>query len=354
MEPFGARVFRFFLVALVLSASLVGNAVVVHTAITARQQTKVFLYFLVANLSIAELINTCTIPFLVVYDELGTWYFGEFLCHIVSPLQVTALLVTTSTIAAIAMYRCWFLAFPMIAQRLPSSRRLALLVITFIWFASIVLVLPNFIYNTEVQGPHGHVWCLTLFTGDTIDTFPSTGLQVLSFLRIAINFVVAVVLVTASYLIVLYKVRALGKRSRVYEHNSKGASQTERNVEGFELGNMCHVNPAFCADHDEQRSYENTQSSEQQTILNVTTFEADIFNLFYAIVLIFIIGYYPYQIFYILEYTGKISIHWRYLKITRKYLLLLAFFPSALHPICYGTMSNFYYKAFTKFILCRN
>ena len=71
--------------------------------------------------------------------------------------------------------------------------------------------------------------------------------------------------------------------------------------------------------------------------------ERDIIKMFYVIVLVFLVCYIPYQVCFILDHFRLVTVATSpYYYVIRNYVFLLTSFPSALHPLCYGTMTKFY------------
>jgi hypothetical protein len=103
----------------------------------------------------------------------------------------------------------------------------------------------------------------------------------------------------------------------------------------------------------------NTSQDDVSQTLSANTnllikFEQDLLKMIYVIVLVFVFCYFPYQVFFLLEYFGVVAYsNWQYFHITRRYIFLITCLPSALHPLCYGTMSKFYAKAFRNIVLCK-
>lgn len=87
---------------------------------------------------------------------------------------------------------------------------------------------------------------------------------------------------------------------------------------------------------------------------SVFELENDLLKMVYALVLVFVICYIPYQIhFLLLEFKVEAFVNWPRRHIFRRLVFTLTCLPSALHPVCYGMMSKFYHKAFIRIIACR-
>jgi hypothetical protein len=151
-------------------------------------------------------------------------------------------------------------------------------------------------------------------------------------------------IIIIAYGIAMYKIRFHGVVLISYQ------MEEDHTVTSVEEINLQDLRP------NTQQPIRPTNATAQQNTpetVNINYLEADLFRMFYAIILIFIVCYFPYQVFIILEYFGILSWRWRYFNVVRKYAFVLTCFPSALHPLCYGLMTKFYAKAFSKLILCK-
>ena len=83
--------------------------------------------------------------------------------------------------------------------------------------------------------------------------------------------------------------------------------------------------------------------------------ENDLLRMVYALVLVFVVCYIPYQIqFLLMEFSVKAFMYWPHRYIIDRLVYTLTCLPSALHPVFYGMMSQFYRKAFIRMIACRD
>lgn len=362
-EPFTVRVIRLSVFAFIVAASLFGNGLVVKTVIAIPRRRTPFTYTLVFNLAIAELVNTLMLPYLISYDEMESWIFGQFLCQLISPLQNVANSVITCTVAAIAACRCCLLVFQGQTHKF-QKHRYAMAVVVVLWFLSFGLALPGFLFNRKVESPVETFWCITLLPGDSHLRFPNGEFQAYILVQITFNFVVNGTIMVLSYGIVIYK---LNNSNRIYINNNEPMDneKNETTVDNIELSQSKTSQLDLKEEEPQQSSIPQKREMEQKKQQNVPianqengdaseqSMDNDLFRMFYAIVLIFILCYFPYQIVFIMEYFNVIERKWMYLAVTRKYLLVLTSLPSALHPLCYGLMTKFYSKAFKKIILCK-
>ena len=139
IEPGASKVVRLVVFSVIILASLIGNSLVLKAVLELPRRYKPFTYYLVANLAVAEIISSICLPFTMVYYETYSWNFGQFTCRLIIPLQVMAIIVVTSDMAAIAVYRYRVMTFP-VKKQVKASIMVA--VIGGLWFAALALSLP--------------------------------------------------------------------------------------------------------------------------------------------------------------------------------------------------------------------
>lgn len=367
-EPQVLRIVRFTLFTCIMLGSLIGNTVVIRAVVRAKG-LKTVTYFLICNLALAEIVSSCCLPFVQVYEDLASWPFSNAMCHLINPLQLTAGLVVTTSIAAIAVNRCLIV----MRSRLPGASRCSTVgsfcLNLVIWISAFVTALPSFMYMTKVPSANkdGKFWCVTLFPGDTIENgYPTPNVRTLITVHLILNYAVPITLTIISYSVVIANLK-LQFQVAVTRTITNAYENTETQTETIEMENdACQrekpmredsIINGIPLDEDEIPAAgppADPKQLNQAPNDELREYESDLLRMFYAIVIIFIVCYLPYQTFFMMEYMGKLSWRtWEYFSVTRKWLYLLTCFPSALHPICYGMMSRFYYKAFARLVLCR-
>ena len=138
-ETTGLRVFRFAFFSLIILASLIGNSMVCY-AVWSIPYRKPLSYYLVANMAIAEILNSVCLSVIFV-NRQNRELVVRAKC-ILNPPQVLAILVVTYSLAVIAFYRYRVMAEP--NPRGPSTK-VKLLTILGVWLVSIAISLPLFI-----------------------------------------------------------------------------------------------------------------------------------------------------------------------------------------------------------------
>ena len=363
-EPEALRITRTVLFSLIAVLALAGNYMVCR-AVWRHNGTKPIAHYLVSNLAFAEIINMVCIVFMFhAYERPWSWELGSAMCKILPSLQVTSSLVITASLAILAVYRCALLIKPAITK---STRRNVCLAILFSWMGSIGLSFPS-----------GHFRVLTSW-GDNCELrfcaeqFPQ-GLehyqQIYSVVLFVINFALPIVIMIISYALVDKKIREhIFVIERLRDEQERASSSVTQNsvcIQELQSGQRGLINqPGDKNEEDIQLEYEGKQKSQvfqdtnrRKNKLNKYPdkfeLENDLLKMIYALVLVFVICYIPYQVqFLLLEFRVKVFVYWPPRHIFRRLVFTLTCLPSALHPVCYGLMSRFYRKAFFRIIACR-
>ena len=336
-ETLPLRVFRHTLFTLIISASLIGNSVVCK-AIWRAPHRKPFSYHLVANMAFAEIVNSLCLPIMYVWQyEKGhkNVVIHDIWC-VDNPIQVISLMVVTYSLAALAFYRYRVLINPIQKH---VSGKLKTVIFSCFWLLPATVCVPIFIRNRFVDGHckeypvgNGSAYALVLFT---------------------LNYVLPYLVMLASYGAVAWNLR-----QRICQNTSYARSNS--------------IIPSSAAPlelHTNYRRRETTTPEEHRPGLvlidvnnrrctkpeNTTDAEQDLLKMIFAIILIFVICYFPYQAVFLWERLADVN-EWkfRYHSLMRRYSFILICLPSALHPVCYGTMNSFYAKAFSRMFLCKS
>ena len=312
-EPEALRITRTVLFSLIAALALVGNYVVCR-AVWRHNGTKPIAHYLVSNLAFAEIINMVCIVFMFhAYERPWSWELWSAMCKILPSLQVTSSLAITASLAILAVYRCALLIKPAITK---STRRNVCLAILLSWMGSIGLSFPS-----------GHFRVLTSW-GDNCELrfcaeqFPQ-GLEhyqhIYSVVLFVINFALPLVIMIISYALVDKKIRehifVIERLNDEQERASSSVTQNSVCIQELQSGQTGLINqPGDKNEEDTQLEYEGKQKSQvfqdtnrRKNKLNKypDTFELenDLLKMIYALVLVFVICYIPYQVqFLLLEF----------------------------------------------------
>ena len=336
-ETLPLRVFRHTLFTLIILASLIGNSVVCK-AIWRAPHRKPFSYHLVANMAFAEIVNSLCLPIMYVWQyEKGhkNVVIHDIWC-VDHPIQVISLMVVTYSLAALAFYRYRVFINPIQKH---VSGKLKTVIFSCLWLVPTAVCVPIFIRNR--------------FVGGHCELHPVGNVYAYSLVLFTLNYVLPYLVMLASYGAVAWNLRQRIGQNTSYARSN---SSTLSSVAPLEL-------------HTNYRRRETTTPEEHRPGLvlidvnnrrctkpeNTTDAEQDLLKMIFAIILIFVICYFPYQAVFLWESLADVN-EWkfRYHSLMRRYIFILICLPSALHPVCYGTMNSFYAKAFSRMFLCKS
>ena len=378
-EPEGLRIIRTVIFSLLMALSLVGNFVVCR-AVWRQRGAKPFAHYLVSNLAFAEILGSVCVVFRVHADEPPwSWKLGPVMCKIVDPLQIASLLVVTTTLAILAVYRCLVLVKPLITK--PTSRQARCLIII-TWVGSITLSIPSSDFRVVKVY---RIKCVDYHICEEI--FPASYFHyqnTYSIFIFVINFVVPLLIMAVSYTLVSKKIREhIFVITRLRNAQSKAMSaacpstclgdmdaagtnartRAEEDQENIEVADMA-TNSRINTDSPYRNMGKNNKETENPLMPNSNEssrknkasfdLESDLLKMVFAIVLIFVVCYIPYQIqFLLFEFNVESFKQWTHRYAFSRFAFTLTNLPNALHPVFYGMMSNFYRRAFIRMISCR-
>ena len=375
-EPEALRLTRTTLFALTAALSLIGNYVVCR-AVWRQPGTKPFAHYLVSNLAFAELLSTVCLVFTFhAYEPPWSWKLGYFMCKTLEPLQIACLLVITTTLAIIAFYRCVLMVKPL--TRKPSLKKVRSLIIV-TWVGSIGLSVPASVFR--VVKSYGND-CETKLCQEVFPEGFENYQDIYSIVLFVVNFGIPLVIIAVCYALVSKKIkehifvvsRLREAQTRAFSSVGQPSLYTDDAAKPSDrIGEENEVEPVLINSRSdsnvELKKYKALQEEDPTRPIKVTsdqhvlhiennkdTFELenDLLKMIFIIVLVFALCYIPYQVQFLMQEFGvERFLKWPHRYTFSRLVFTLTCLPSALHPICYGMMSKFYRKAFTRIIACR-
>ena len=387
-EPEELRIVRTILFSLIAVLALVGNYVI-WRAVWRNPGAKPIAHYLVSNLAFAEIISmVCLVFTFHAYEPPWSWELGYVMCKILDPLQVASLLVITTTLAILAVYRCVLLIKPMVTK---PTRRQTCCAILVTWVGSVGLSVPAGYFRVlNSYGDNCEIHACE-------EVFPE-GFKhyqdIYSVVLFVVNFALPLAIMAISYSLVSKKIREhifVIKRLRdeqsmamssVTQHStcaeelqsaqggglsSQTGDENQEEIEPINInnskendGNLHRKGRAMYVNleeaEDKRESHNNSSNNEKSTQNDKSAFELenDLLKMVYALVVIFVVCYIPYQVqFLLVEFNVKEFLFWPHRYTFSRIVFTLTCLPSALHPVCYGMMSKFYHKVFIRMIACR-
>lgn len=366
-EPPQLVTFRRVIFSFILILAFFGNIIVIRAIRTKRRSRKPLTHYLVTSLAVAEILNSFSLMFYFVQEEVHHWPFGSFLCHIIVPSILITFSATTATLVCISLYRYRVLVTP---YKKTPSKRVCLIILAVIWGYSTAFTIPVILTTKINPYPPGLSLC-----------YPNPPLPTYELVRLICQFFVPAIVMCISYSAASCKIREhmtfieAGRQIRINSNlstlhtylDSQGGNGCDNNFLTVPINQpIIHLQNMAPRDSicNGRRSVEITAmpqlSMDRSASVSVGDEEShmieterDIIKMFYVIVLVFLVCYIPYQICFLLDHFVVVTQDHPYYLIIRNYVFLLTTFPSALHPLCYGTMSSFYASAFSKIILCK-
>lgn len=364
-EPEALRVVRIVVFSVIAAFALVGNCVVCRT-VWKNLGPKPIAHSFVSNLALAEIISIICLLFTFhAYEAPYSWSLGLVACKILEPSQVASLLVVTTTLATLAVYRCVLLIKPTVAK---LTKRQTDCVILVSWVGSVGLSIPAGYFR--VVNSYGDN-CDIYYCEETFPDHLRHHQNIYSVVLFVVNFALPLLIMAVSYFLISRKVREhLFEMKRLRDEESKAFSSVTKFSTCADEYHMVHGNVKVGKGQAEleliiKTREDKTDGGQKNTqdhrpsldMYNKNTFELenDLLKLVFVLVLIFVICYIPYQVqFLLIEFNVEAFMLWPHRYTFGRVVFTLTCLPSALHPICYGTMSKFYHKAFLRIIACRN
>ena len=355
-EPNGLKTLRLTLISMVIFSSVVGNFMVCKT-VWKIPYHKPFSYYLVANVAVAELINSLCISIIVFYEEKGSWTLGKAACILTNPLLVLTMCVITNSLAIIAVYR-----YRATLNKTRPSAFAKTLTIAGVWLMALAITLPLFVTRRLVEYSTGDFECRSYFPGDKISDTP--GYNKYTIVRLIFTFAVPYFVILSAYIALAIKLKLFVRKTENHqidmgtfvssaanaaEHMQADNANASLNASRRLTDGSLNIKPEGQSLHMEG----NIKKRQRKRKLIVEKAENRLLKTIFVIILIFVVCYTPYQVMFLWEYFGGIE-NWQfyYHELLRDYLFILKCLPSAVHPICYGAMNSVFTRAFSRIFTC--
>ena len=276
------RVFRLSCLTVIIIAGSIGNSVVCK-ATWKTPLCHPFSFHLVANIAFAEILNCLCLLIMLIWQYEGGYrdrIVYDIWC-VASPIQAISLMVVTFSLAALAFYRYRVLINPIQSH---VSGKLKTVIFSCLWLVPTAVCVPIFIQNRFVGGHcelhpvgNGSAYVLVLFT---------------------LNYVLPYLVMLASYGAVAWNLRQpIGQKT---------AAQTSiipSSAAAIEL-------PTLTNNREEERTLQEGKQ-RRQVLVDVKNrrgikpydvdAEQDLLKMIYAIILILVICFLPYQAVFLWE-----------------------------------------------------
>ncbi|XP_075047493.1 chemerin-like receptor 1 [Mixophyes fleayi] len=153
-------VFSMVIYSVVFLLGTTGNGLVIWLTVFRMKKTVNVVWFL--NLATANFIFTFFLPLSITYLALDFhWPFGKFICKLNSALTFLNLFASAFLVSVISIDRCISVIFPVWCRN-HRTPRLASIVALVVWILPFIFSLPYFIFRTTVES-NGQVFCYNNF-----------------------------------------------------------------------------------------------------------------------------------------------------------------------------------------------
>lgn len=177
----------------------VGNLLVVWIYTRVRQRLKTMTDVYLLNLAVADLLFLCTLPIWAV-DAIKGWAFGVALCKMVSALYKINFFSSMLLLTCISVDRYIAIVQVTKAQNLKKKRLFySKLVCMGVWFISILLSLPEFIFAQVKPDLHDKSFCTLVYWNNENNR---TKILVLS-LQICMGFCLPLLVMIFCYTVII-------------------------------------------------------------------------------------------------------------------------------------------------------
>ena len=353
-EPNGLKYFRLTLISMVIFSSVVGNFMVCKT-VWKIPYRRLFSYHLVANVAVAELINSLCISIIVFYEEKESWTLGKAACILTNPLLVLTMCVITNSLAIIALYR-----YRATLNKTRPSGFVKALIIAGVWVMALAITLPLFVTRRLVQYSTGDFECRSYFPGDKKSNTPGYNKYTIS--RLIFTFAVPYFVILSAYIALAIKLKLFVRKTENHQidmsaFGASAANSTEHvqvdNADASLSPRLANGRLNIKLEAQTLHLERNIKNRRRKRNLTVEKAENHLLRMIFVIILIFVVCYTPYQVMFLWEYFGGIE-DWQfyYHQLLRDYLFILKCLPSAVHPICYAAMNSIFARAFSRIFTC--
>lgn len=196
------RIIISIIYSLVCAMGLVGNLLVLCLMSSKKMWKKSSINLFVTSLAVTDFQFVLTLPFWAVENALDfTWPFGKAMCKIVSYVTAMNMYASVFFLTAMSMVRYWSLASALKGRRRRPRCCSAWCITVFIWFTAVTAALPPAVFSTTAPVTSEEELCLVKFpeTNGTAQFW----LGLYHSQKVVLGFVVPLVIISASYLLLL-------------------------------------------------------------------------------------------------------------------------------------------------------
>ena len=195
-----------------------GNALVCFVVVRNRQMQTVTNLF-ICNLAVSDvLLCVLAVPFTPLYTFLGSWVFGDNLCHLVPYAQGVSIYISTFTLTGIAIDRFLVILYPFKPRMQIST---CLWIIVSIWIVALLFTLPYGLYMEPQSDLADNRYCEEAWPDEDIRMFFSMGTSIL-------QFVVPFIVIAVCYICVSLRLKDRARMKPGSKNSKREEADRER------------------------------------------------------------------------------------------------------------------------------
>ncbi|XP_061631913.1 C-C chemokine receptor type 1 [Phyllopteryx taeniolatus] len=174
-----SRVFILILYVLVVILGFTGNVLVLCVLVKHRKQTTLTDVCLF-NLALSDLAFIFILPFYAHYTMVKQWTHGDFLCHFIGGFHSTGFFCSVFFMVVMTLDRYMVIMHDAKVVKYRTVRAGVALTVV-VWFLSLCVSLPDFIFTAERKEPHG-LGCTYVSANDAWSVYTISSKNILGLL----------------------------------------------------------------------------------------------------------------------------------------------------------------------------
>lgn len=224
-NEFLTHIFPLIMVAcygLVFVAGIAGNCLVIYV-VTMFSKMKTVTNMYVVNLAVADVLFLMSMPFLITTTILKTWVFGYGMCKIYMILVSINYFTGIFTLTIMSADRYMAVCHPVQSVSIRTPK-LAFILCLCIWIASVLTMMPTFLYSKTVPKPNKKgIICAILWPSDK----HTEGTKAFILYCFFLSYAIPMVLISFFYIMVIIRLGKLGPANKQKEKKKSNRRVTK-------------------------------------------------------------------------------------------------------------------------------
>ncbi|XP_043939979.1 prostaglandin D2 receptor 2 [Protopterus annectens] len=172
----------------------------------------------ILNLAVSDFMTTLSLPFFTYFMATGqTWKLGTFFCRVHSSIFFLNMFVSSFLLCAISIDRCVLIVYPVWSQNNRNEQQ-ASRICAGLWVLAIINTLPYFLFRDTIPRYDGRIMCyynFMLYSSPGNKSFELCGMRQYSMAisKFIIAFVMPVFIIAVCYTAVTKKIRTRNRKT---------------------------------------------------------------------------------------------------------------------------------------------